>query len=281
MTVEVRCPDCSTTWRVEAPASGEMVCPSCMSRIPIRECTADPAGSESDPDADARPGVPAEDGPVPASGTGATDPAGDLPTDLRATERDMPPAPVTPGPAAAGGRDTPRAARPAPAGRTTDPAPARVEPEVVCPRCQLHFRPGGSGSGPSVQRKTVLVVDDLEYFRRIAEDALRPAFDVKTAASTTEARAALGQGGIDLMVLDLTLDGRSAGRELLAELRPKPCPILIFTAQDESEMYGESWEDLRRLGADDIVIKGMKVADSLRRKVSALLGTPMDDEEPL
>ena len=59
------------------------------------------------------------------------------------------------------------------------------------------------------------------------------------------------------MVLDLTLDGCNAGRELLAELRPKPCPILIFTAQDESEMYGENWENLKRLGADDLVIKGM------------------------
>jgi DNA-binding response OmpR family regulator len=124
-------------------------------------------------------------------------------------------------------------------------------------------------------------VDDLAYFRQIAKDALEPTFGVKTAATADEARELIAAGGIDLLVLDLTLDGSNAGRELLAELRPKPCPILIFTAQDESEMYGENWENLKRLGADDLVIKGMQVAESLARKASTLLGLPVDDEDPI
>ena len=93
----------------------------------------------------------------------------------------------------------------------------------------------------------------------------------KTAATSADARSILAQGGIDLLVLDLTLDGCNAGRDLLVELQPKPCPILIFTAQDESEMYGESWEDLKRLGADDLVeLLGAVGADE--EDVAALQG---------
>lgn len=151
--------------------------------------------------------------------------------------------------------------------------------EVVCPRCKLHFFPRGRRAKvENGSRRTVLVVDDMEYFRQIATDALSPGFEVKTAGTADEARAILSSGGVDLVVLDLTLGDPGEGRRLLAELQPKPCPILIFTAQDESEMYGEVWEELSRLGADDLVIKGMNVADSLVRKAGALLGADVDDE---
>lgn len=150
--------------------------------------------------------------------------------------------------------------------------------EVVCPRCNLHFQPRGAAIERKEPQKTVLIVDDLEYFRQIAKDALESICRVKTAASTAQARETLAQGGIDLLVLDLTLEGTGAGYQFLSELGPKPCPILIYTAQDESEMYGEQWEKLRALGADDLVIKGMQVAESLARKASVLLGLPMDDE---
>jgi CheY-like chemotaxis protein len=155
--------------------------------------------------------------------------------------------------------------------------PKPTSTEVVCPRCNLHFDPNQSATTRDGIPPTVLVVDELAYFREIAKDALEPMFEVKTAATGAEARDMLGKGGIDLLVLDLTLDGGQAGRELLASLKPKPCPILIFTAEDESEMYGETWQELRRLGADDLVMKGMKVEESLKRKVSALLGLSVDD----
>jgi DNA-binding response OmpR family regulator len=97
-------------------------------------------------------------------------------------------------------------------------------------------------------------------------------------ATVAQARAMLLRGGIDLMVLDLTLEGGDHGRRFLAEFAGKPCPIVIFTARDESEMYGDTWEELKRLGADALVLKGMNVGESLRRKVGALLGAEADDE---
>ena len=160
------------------------------------------------------------------------------------------------------------------------PRPAPVY-EVVCPRCNLHFQPRKPAAEREESRKTVLVVDDLEYFREIAKDALGPICRVETAASSVQAREILAQGGIDLLVLDLALEGTGEGHRFLSELGPKPCPILIYTAQDESELYGEKWEKLQNLGADDLVIKGMQVAESLARKASSLLGLPMDDEDAI
>jgi len=183
-------------------------------------------------------------------------------------------APTAPAPAAP-------AAKPAvSAAKTVSTPAARPEEEVICPRCQLHFYPRGKRSAPSETRRyTVLVVEDQEYFRQIAADALESGYDVKTAEGTAEAREILAQGGIDLLILDLALGGGDEGEQLLRELTPKPCPILIFTAQDESELYGPRWEKLSQYGADDLVMKGMQVDESLRRKVGRLLGQSVEDDE--
>jgi DNA-binding response OmpR family regulator len=125
----------------------------------------------------------------------------------------------------------------------------------------------------------VLVVEDLDYFLEIAKDALSPKYEVKTARSLRAARAALSSGRIDLILLDLTLEDGESGLALLEEMPVKPCPVMIFTAEDESKMYGESWDRLRALGADDIVIKGINVGESLARKIGALLGE-IEPEEP-
>jgi CheY-like chemotaxis protein len=157
-----------------------------------------------------------------------------------------------------------------------------IEPEadkVVCPRCKLHFVPRAetASDAASSSKHTVLVVEDMEYFIEIARDALEPRYQVKVATTVEDARALLGAGDISLMLLDLTLaEGGDAG-QLLGELPFKPCPILIYTAEDESTMYGETWEKLQDLGADDVVLKGMNVGESIVRKVDSLLGGPGDD----
>ena len=102
--------------------------------------------------------------------------------------------------------------------------------EIVCPRCQLHFVPrAAEKQDPASNRRTVLVVEDMEYFQEIAKDALGELYEVKTADSTAEALRILGQGGIDLLVLDLTLEHTEDGLGLLTRLQPMPCPILIST----------------------------------------------------
>lgn len=235
MSEPIRCPECDRTWHVQGNSGGEMLCPYCMTRIPLN------------------PAVRDLQAPGPEAGAEETAPV----------EQTAPVKPVAEVVA------SPQPARPA------------ADTQVVCPRCKLHFRPRGRAVERTEARKTVLVVDDLEYFRQIAKDALEPTCRVQTAATTAQAREILTKGGVDLLVLDLSIEGKGAGHRLLSELGPKPCPILIYTAQDESEMYGENWEKLQQLGADDLVIKGMQVAESLSRKASALLGLPMDDEDTI
>jgi DNA-binding response OmpR family regulator len=155
-------------------------------------------------------------------------------------------------------------------------APLRhaADADVVCPRCQLHFSSRRHRTTAAAQsgRKRVLIVEDMGYFRKIAEEALAGEYDVETAATVDDAQGILARGDVDLIVLDLTLDSRNDGLALLRESMFKPCPVLIYTARDESEMYGEEWDELRKLGADDILIKGINVAESLQRKVGLLLG---------
>jgi predicted Zn finger-like uncharacterized protein len=144
--------------------------------------------------------------------------------------------------------------------------------EVCCPRCNLHFVPGTQAVPSDGGRPTLLLVEDMDYFIEIARDALSGRYEVKTARTLDEARAILNAGGIDLLLLDIMLEHGEDGLRLLREPPGKICPVLLFTAQDESEMYGEGWTNLRAMGADDVVIKGMNMGELLVRKVGALLG---------
>jgi CheY-like chemotaxis protein len=158
------------------------------------------------------------------------------------------------------------------------PAQSAAPEEVCCPRCSFHFIPDASSRPKRAGRPTLLVVEDMDYFVEIARDALGGQYELKVAKSLDEARKTLVQGGIDLVLLDLTLDGGEDGLRLLREPPGKTCPVLLFTAQDESEMYGDGWAKLRALGVDDVVIKGMNMNESLSRKVAEMLGEPLPQD---
>jgi DNA-binding response OmpR family regulator len=140
----------------------------------------------------------------------------------------------------------------------------------------MHFTPAGEPERTS--RPTVLIVEDMDYFTEIARDALGGRYELKCAKTVAEARGLLAGGRIDLLLLDLTLEGGQDGLRLLREPPGKTCPVLLFTAQDESDMYGDSWTRLQALGADDVVIKGMNMGESLTRKVAALLGEALPQD---
>jgi DNA-binding response OmpR family regulator len=157
-------------------------------------------------------------------------------------------------------------------------ASAAPPSEVCCPRCNFHFLPDVAAQPKGAGRPTLLVVEDMEYFVEIARDALGARYELKVARTLDEARAILVRGGIDLLLLDLTLDRGEDGLTLLREPPGKTCPVLLFTAQDESEMYGDGWAKLKALGVDDVVIKGMNMDETLSRKVAEMLGEPLAQE---
>ncbi len=263
MKTEVACTACGAAYLVDRAmldGSGAVPCPACgqqMLRV-LRQPSPEPdPGSASEPAAETPGPQPAATSP-PAAGPvmhpvarGAAQAVARVPDPPPEAEREPP---VPSSTVAAGGE------------------------EVVCPRCGLHFqprpRPARTAEGG---RKTVLVVEDNPYFIEIAQEALGERFNVRNARTFDEAWSALASGGIDLLVLDLTLDKGEGGRALLQQLGIKPCPILIFTARDESEMYGEEWDELRALGADDMVLKGMNVGETLTRKACELLDVDYDE----
>ena len=205
--------------------------------------------------------LPLEGGFVACQACGATIVV--HPRPIAAERIDAPPAPAAP-----------VTATPAPAATPAGP-PAG---EVCCPRCGLHFMPTAERRLEPSARPTVLVVEDMDYFAEIARDALAGKYEVKHAKTVAEAKRLLTQGGIHLLLLDVTLEGGQDGLRLLREPPGKICPVLLFTAQDESEMYGEDWKRLQSLGIDDAVMKGMNMGESLVKKVAALLGEPLAED---
>jgi len=244
MKIEVRCPNCDRGYLIdEAAVDGELCCIDCSTAIELNEARPAEASTET---------VAA---PMRAAQILASVGVGDNQASTQPTYE-------------SGAKSPPRQA-----------AATGVASEIVCPRCKLHFSPKrhAAKSGDSDERPTVLVVEDLQYFREIAADALSAHCEVVTATSVFEARRHMATGRVDLLVLDLTLDGGEHGKSLLGSLGDKPCPVLIFTAKDESEMIGDPWAELQAMGADDMVIKNMHAGESLVRKVGELLGRSWDE----
>jgi CheY-like chemotaxis protein len=76
----------------------------------------------------------------------------------------------------------------------------------------------------------VLLVEDMDFFEEVARQALEATAELVAVKTVADARRALAQGGFDLLLLDLALEGED-GRDLLRNLPYKPCPILIFGAR--------------------------------------------------
>jgi len=190
---------------------------------------------------------------------------------MRSVARDSKPA-AAPLPRAVAARavaDPPPSTRTRRARGGASPPPA----PVTCPKCGHSFAPAAeSKPAPSAGgRKVILLVEDQKYFTEITREALGAEYRTVSVGTREEAMKVLESESPVLMILDLSLARGQDGRDLLKSLPNKDFPILIFTARDETELYGDAWEELKRLGADDIVHKGMNVGDELKRKVASLL----------
>lgn len=165
------------------------------------------------------------------------------------------------------------------------PMPAAARPQepakkVECPNCGHTFAPGQAGARrktrraaprPLGERKTILLVEDQAYFSEVAREALGAEYRTLSVSTKDEAMKIIQAQPPELMILDLSLARGQDGRDLLRAIPDKQFPILIFTARDETDLYGEPWRELKALGADGIVLKTMNVGEELRRKVSDLL----------
>jgi CheY-like chemotaxis protein len=138
--------------------------------------------------------------------------------------------------------------------------------EVCCPSCGHCFDPDeAEGRLP-----TVLIVEDTDFFLDFAAETLGRSFRTLSARTVAEARRTLATRPVDLVLLDLTLPD-AEGTEVLRALPRPDIPVLIYTSRDETAMIGEEWDALARLGASDIIHKGLNMEEALVSKAEGLL----------
>ncbi len=191
--------------------------------------------------------------------------------------------------AAPGAPPAPAAARPeasgAPAPRPAHDTSSALRQPLSCPKCGHLFvpetRPAAGPSPPTTGRQRpaaaathILLVEDQNYFVEMTREALGEGYRTTVVPNLSEAARLLDGQRVDLVILDLSLEGGQDGTNLLRATRSQGIPVLIFTARDETELYGGAWEQLRAAGASDILIKGMNVGDELKQKVRSLVGRP-------
>lgn len=138
--------------------------------------------------------------------------------------------------------------------------------EVCCPACGHRFAPAPDPG----QLPTVLIVEDTDFFLDFAAETLGRRFRTMPARSVAEARRLLATRPVDLVLLDLTLPD-AEGTEVLRALPRPDIPVLIYTSRDETAMIGEEWQALARLGANDIIHKGLNMEEALLAKAEGLL----------
>ncbi|MCJ7507302.1 MAG: response regulator [candidate division Zixibacteria bacterium] len=114
--------------------------------------------------------------------------------------------------------------------------------------------------------KTILLVDDEEHILKLYQKVFSDdGFQVKLAQSGEQATLMAKEGDIDLVILDIKMEGIS-GLETLAELRKskRNMPIILNSAYSTYKSDFQSWL------ADAYLVKSANV-DELRLKVHELL----------
>jgi CheY-like chemotaxis protein len=120
----------------------------------------------------------------------------------------------------------------------------------------------------SMYSKTILLVDDGQFFLKMAEDSFRrEQVNILTANSGPEAVDILKENKIDLVFMDLYMpggDGDEACREIKSDQRLKSTPIVMMTSSDRAH-------DINRCkssGCDDLIQKPLtreKLPDTSRK----------------
>ena len=112
----------------------------------------------------------------------------------------------------------------------------------------------------------ILVVDDEEHMLRLYEKELsEDGYQVKTATGAEDALKIAQKGQVDLVVLDIKMEGKN-GLEILSDFRRinKDLPIILNSAYSTYKSDFQSWL------ADAYVVKSSNL-EELKRMVKELV----------
>jgi DNA-binding response OmpR family regulator len=127
-------------------------------------------------------------------------------------------------------------------------------------------------------RKTILVVDDDEHLRLLCQTCLRYAeYSVVTAVSAQQALARLAASKVDLVILDVDLNDRLDGVDVLKRIKADPAtahlPVMILSAHNQQTEIERGVE----AGADYYMTKPYEVSEiiaNVRRILAAHESAP-------
>ena len=116
----------------------------------------------------------------------------------------------------------------------------------------------------SINRKTILVVEDDQRLRQLSSTCLlRAGYDVLTAENAPQALAHLAASKIDLALLDIDLAAELDGIDVLKHIRAEPAtaqlPVMILSGNTR-------FAEIQRgvdAGADHYMTKPYKVSEML------------------
>lgn len=109
---------------------------------------------------------------------------------------------------------------------------------------------------------TILVVDDVPFWRELESVFLSRAGRVVTAASGAEGLAAAARERPDLILLDLgmpVVDGAMVCRQLKRDPELGDVPVVMLVGTDDAEAHARAV----RAGADDVLLKPLNRVDLL------------------
>lgn len=149
---------------------------------------------------------------------------------------------------------------------------AELPSSVSCPHCggtvPLHHVTGQDDGKP-----TILLVDDKAFFRDYAREILGSNYTYISASTTEEALEKIDSCDLNLIILDLNLEnGPRDGHDILTRRNRKDIPVLVLTGERNFNIHSEDWSELEKLGARDIIEKGVNIRETLIKKVKTLLG---------
>lgn len=122
-----------------------------------------------------------------------------------------------------------------------------------------------------MDKKRILVVDDMAISLSAAENALKDLYEVTTMNSGTRALNYLGKEKTDLILLDIRMDEKD-GIETLKEIRKMPngqnIPVIMLTSSQDRKSVIES----SKLGIFDYILKPFN-PDDLRKRIESALSS--------